>query len=178
MTPRQTLFTPDGTRSGPAHPEQLKDVRRTTCYLPNGERVLLEDNWSVVGHRPLGVQWTGATESDEDFELGLELPTLRGKTAKGLIVPGEPTQQERELHILKHVHYQPWCIICVRAKGRAGHHKRKELKRPVVQIDYSFASTLKELYRTMLTACDVSSGLIMCIVVPSKEASHYHVTSV
>ena len=60
VTPRHTLFTPYGARSGPAHPEQLKEVRRTTCYLPSGERVRFEEHWKVVGHRPLGVQWTGA----------------------------------------------------------------------------------------------------------------------
>ena len=132
----------------------------------------------MVGHRPLGVMWTGTTEFDEDFELGLELPTLRGKPARGLSVPSEPTQQERELHDLTHVPYQPWCTICVSAKGRADHHRRKELRSPVVQIDYNFASTHKELNRTILTCCDVTTGLVMCTVVPSKEVSNYHVTSV
>jgi hypothetical protein len=156
ITPRQALFTPTGARSGPAHPEELKNIRRATCYLESGEKILLEDSWRIDGHRPLGVQWTGTTEFEENFELGLELPTLRGKPARGLSVPYEPTQQEKELHDLTHVPFQPWCTICVRAKGRADHHRRKELRSPAVQIDYNFASTHTELNRTILTCCDVT----------------------
>ena len=48
----------------------------------------------------------------------------------------------------------------------------------MVQIDYNFAGTQRELNRTILTACDVMSGLVMCIVVPSKEVSHYHIVAV
>jgi hypothetical protein len=44
ITPRQALFTPTGTRSGPAHPEELKNIRRATCYLENGGKILLGDN--------------------------------------------------------------------------------------------------------------------------------------
>ena len=61
-TPRQALFTPTETRSGPEHPGELKNIRRTTCYLESGERILLEDNWRIDGHRPLGVHWTGTIE--------------------------------------------------------------------------------------------------------------------
>ena len=70
ITPRQSLFTPTGTKNGPAYLEELRSIRRTTCYLENGEKVLLEDNWRIDGHRPLGVQWTGTTELEDDFEFG------------------------------------------------------------------------------------------------------------
>ena len=99
----------------------------------------------MVGHRPLGVMWTGTTEFDEDFELGLELPTLRGKPARGLSAPSEPTQKERELHDLTHVPYQPWCTMCVRAKGRADHQQKQVLRTPVVHVDCNVASTYQEL---------------------------------
>ena len=32
--------------------------------------------------------------------------------------PGEPTSDERRHHGLTHLPYQPWCNICVRARGR------------------------------------------------------------
>ena len=47
-----------------------------------------------------------------------------------------------------------------------------------MQIDYNFASTHREMNRTILIACDVIIGLVMCIVVPSKEVSHYHIVVV
>ena len=94
MIPRCTLFTPHGTSHGPTHPEQLLDVRRTTCHLPNGEETILEDSWKVVGHRVLPVKWTGVTEFEEDVELGIELPPRHGKFAKGLTLPSEPPPQD------------------------------------------------------------------------------------
>ena len=177
VAPRCALSTPHGANSGPAHPDKLLDVRRTTCYLPSGEETILEDNWKVMGHRVLPMQWTGTTEFEEDVELGIELPSLQGRLAKRLTLPSEATQQEIELHKLTHVPHRPWCIICVRAKGRYTHHRRQGLRSPVVQIDYYFAGTQRELNRTLLTACDVATGLVMCMAVPSKEVSHYHVAS-
>ena len=116
VLPRSELFMPFGTVHGPTNPDKLKDTRRTTCYHDTGQEIRLEDNWKINGSRSLAAQWTGTTEFEEDVELGLELPTLLGKTAKGLSLPTEPTSQERELHNLTHVPYQPWCTICVRAK--------------------------------------------------------------
>ena len=31
--------------------------------------------------------------------------------------PDEPTSEERRQHGLTHLLYQPWCIVCVRARG-------------------------------------------------------------
>ena len=44
--------------------------------------------------------------------------------------------------------------------------------------DYNFASIQRELNRAILIAGDAPSGLVLCIVVPSKEVSHDHVASV
>ena len=85
--PRLALFTPLGTKNGPPQPDQLRETRRTTCYLPTGEQTPLEDNWKVEGHRTLAERWTGTTEFEENIELGLEAPTLRGKPATGLTLP-------------------------------------------------------------------------------------------
>ena len=49
VVPRCARYTPLGASHGSTHPEQLLDVRRSTCYLPNGEEAILEDNWKVVG---------------------------------------------------------------------------------------------------------------------------------
>ena len=46
------------------------------------------------GHRALPAQWAGTTECEAKPELGLELPTPRGKLAHGFTVPTEPTPQE------------------------------------------------------------------------------------
>ena len=64
--------------------------------------------------------------------------------------------------------------MCDRSKGRVDHHKKQTLRMLAVQIDYNFASTHHGINRSTLFACDVIPGLVMCIVVPSKEVSHYH----
>ena len=166
MVPRYALFTPRGTRNGPTNPDRLKEMRRTTCYLPIGEQTLLEDNWKVDGHRPLAIQWTGTTEFEENVEEPMEPPTTYGRVPQALQLPVEPTPQERELHNLTHLPFQSWCTICVKAKGRADHHRKKTIRMPIVQVDYNFASTEQERKLTILTACDVITGLVMCIVVP------------
>jgi hypothetical protein len=124
VVPRYALFTPHGTRNGPTNPDRLRETRRTTCYLPNGEQTLLEDNWKVDGHRPLTIQWTGTTEFEENVEEPMEPPATYGRVPTALQLPAEPTRQERELHNLTHIPFQSWCTIRVKAKGRADHHHK------------------------------------------------------
>ena len=91
---------------------------------------------------------------------------LLGRKAKGLKVPKEPTDQEREAHNMTHVPYATWCPICVKAKGKEDHHKTCVLKDPAIQVDFNFGGTSGSVLRVLLTACDVQTGLISATVVP------------
>ena len=76
IVPRRALFTPTGTRHGPAG-ANLKSVRRTLCFDALSRQTRHEDDWRTDGHRSLQEEWTGLT----------------GRKAKGLKVPKEPTDQ-------------------------------------------------------------------------------------
>ena len=42
--------------------------------------------------------------------------------------PGEPTSDERRHHRFTHLPYQPWCNVCVRARGRENRHESRSQK--------------------------------------------------
>ena len=44
--------------------------------------------------------------------------------------PDEPTSDERRHHGLTHLPYQPWCNICVRARGRENRHVSRSQNQP------------------------------------------------
>jgi hypothetical protein len=93
--------------------------------LEDGNETVLEDIWRVVGQRTFTLQWAGATEFEENVEESMEPPAIYGRVPEALQIPVEPTPQERELHNLTHIPFQSWCTICVKAKGRADHHKKQ-----------------------------------------------------
>ena len=43
--------------------------------------------------------------------------------------PDEPTSDQRRHHGLTHLPYQPWCNICVRARGRENRHVSRSQKK-------------------------------------------------
>ena len=85
----------------------------------------LEDNWKVVGNRTLAKQCRDTSELEEDVKLPLDPSVVCGRSPKELAVPTEPTPRERELRNLDHILRRPWCTLCVRAKGRISHLKKK-----------------------------------------------------
>ena len=59
---------------------------------------------------------------------------------KYLRQPKQPSKQERELHNMTHIPFQPWCVVCQEAKGRASQHKkqRASTKTSKIQLDYAY----------------------------------------
>ena len=58
--------------------------------------------------------------------------------------PDGPTCNERRHHGLTHLPYQPWCNVCVRARGRENRHVSRSQNQPgtpVIQCDYCFLTT-------------------------------------
>ena len=110
------------------------------------------------------------------FNEKIEQDTIdtNARPAKGLKTPGEPSLAERRLHELIHLPYRDWCPLCVRAKGRHGSSTKQIDGQPVVQLDYCFHSTHKDLpWQKILSACGVQTGMGLAVVVRSKGGSEY-----
>ncbi len=62
-TPRICLFTPMRVGRGPAHGDEVGNIRVTCGMFDNGERFYLEDDWktSVEPHAKQARHWTGVT---------------------------------------------------------------------------------------------------------------------
>ena len=72
----------------------------------------------------------------------VERPALRAKRA-----PHEPTDQEREDHMVSHVPYRAWCRHCVAGRGRSEPHQVREHSDdaiPEVAIDYGYLQPKEE----------------------------------
>ena len=69
---------------------------------------------------------------------------------RGMAVPETPSDKDREAHELTHLPTQPWCSVCVRARGVDERHlprpagERAEAQgvghMPVIQFDYACVS--------------------------------------
>ena len=72
--------------------------------------------------------------------------------------PDEPTSEERRHLGLTHLPYQPWCSVCVRARGRENRHVPRSQNQPgtpVIQCDYCFLKTEEDTPMvTVLLAID------------------------
>ena len=59
---------------------------------------------------------------------------------KGVAVPETPSDKDREAHELTHLPSQPWCSVCVRAKGLTNGISEGQ----VIQFDYAYLSSVNE----------------------------------
>ena len=94
--------------------------------------------------------WTGITEfsnrnedqnaSEEVQEAIPDDPEQLRETqpARGLPVPRQPSQHEREEHELTHLPFRAWCKTCVAAKARQAYHTKQPDRRDCLQLDFGF----------------------------------------
>ena len=81
---------------------------------------------------------------DEDLDESMPEPDA---APRGVAVPETPSDKDREAHELTHLPTQPWCSVCVRAKGVDERHLRRPAGEcveaqgvdhvPVIQFDYA-----------------------------------------
>ena len=95
-------------------------------------------------------KWTGITEfsnrnedrnaSEEVQEAFPDDPEQLRETqpARGLPVPRQPNQHEREQHELTHLPFRAWCKTCVAAKARQAYHTKQPDRRDCLQLDFGF----------------------------------------
>ena len=86
--------------------------------------------------------------------------------------PDEPTSAERRHHGLTHLPYQPWCNVCVRARGRENRHVSRSQNQPrthVIQCDYCFLKTQEDAPMvTVLVAMDTVYKQMVAIPLEKK----------
>ena len=97
--------------------------------------VLICPNEVVEGEDP------GHEELDESMPEPDAVP-------RGVTVPETPSDKDREAHELTHLTTQPWCSVCVRAKGVDERHLRRPAGEraeaqgvdhmPMIQFDYAY----------------------------------------
>ena len=76
--------------------------------------------------------------------------------------PKQPSKQERELHNMTHIPFQPWCVVCQEAKGRASQHKKQKAstKTSKIQLDYAYIRQPQDKEpTTILTWVESLTGL-------------------
>ena len=86
--------------------------------------------------------------------------------------PDEPTSDERRHHGLTHLPYQPWCNVCVRARGRENRHVSRSQNQPgtpVIQCDYCFLKTEEDAPMvTVSVAIDTVHKQMVAILLETK----------
>ena len=111
----------------------------------------------------------GSCAEDDEQAEGEEVPDVRAKTA-----PRGPSKSEREAHEATHMPYRSWCAHCVRGRGIASPHvekkddERKEMRRPVVSMDYCFMNKQDEDKATMIAVKEEKHGCVHASIVPGK----------
>ena len=112
----------------------------------------------------------GSCAEDDEQAEGEEVPDVRAKTA-----PRGPSKSEREAHEATHMPYRSWCAHCVRGRGIASPHvekkdddERKEMRRPVVSMDYFFMNKEDEDKATMIAVKEEKHGCVHASIVPGK----------
>ena len=111
-----------------------------------------QDSLNLQCHPVL--QETSDEDGDPSFDLvpgKEEVADTRGEPQasfqpKYIRQPKQPSKQERELHNMTHIPFQPWCVVCQEAKGRASQHKKQKAstKTSKNHLDYTADTTLPE----------------------------------
>ena len=85
--------------------------------------------------------------------------------------PKQPSKQERELHNMTHIPFQPWCVVCQEAKGRASQHRKKQAstKTSKIQLDYAYIRQPQDKEpTTILTWVESLTGLAGSLMTDKK----------
>ena len=161
------------------------DVFEVSAHVSSRPRSLLEKPVLICPNE------VGEAEEDPGYEELDESMTVPEETPRGMAVPETPSAEEREGHELTHVPSQPWCSVCVRAKGVDARH----LRRPpgeraedhgvdhllVIQFDYAYVSSgdARGQQVKMRTILDTSTGYGTACVIDVKGAGDkYSISSV
>ena len=137
-----------------------------------------KDSWNLQCHPVL--EEASEEESEPSFDLvpGREEvadaggePQSTSFHPKYLRQPKQPSKQERELHNMTHIPFQPWCVVCQEAKGRASQHKKQKAstKTSKIQLDYAYIRQPQDKEpTTILTWVESLTGLAGSLMTTKK----------
>ena len=105
-------------------------------------------------------------------------------TPKILPGPIQPSEVERQHHMVNHLPLAPWCELCVMGRGKDDPHLRcdfseKGEQRPVITLDFAFVRTTsasgetEQQYATTLVAVDADLFFVKVI---GKETTDHSAT--
>ena len=157
----------------------LRSVR--TCHL----------NSHSLSKKPVMICPNEVVEAEdpvhEELDESMPEPDV---VPRGVAVPETPSDKDREAHELTHLPTQPWCSVCVRAKGVDERHlrepagERAEAERvdhmPVIQFDYAYLSSVNEKGEQvrMRTILDTSTGYgTACVIDVKGGGDKYAISS-
>ena len=131
--------------------------------------------------------------SEDDSEPSFDLVPGRKEVAdaggephgsfhpKYLRQPKQPSKQERELHSMTHIPFQPWCVVCQEAKGRASQHRkqRASTKTSKIQLDYAYVRQPQDKEpTTILTWVESLTGLAGSLMTTKKGVTQAQLDAV
>ena len=148
----------------------------------------LEDGWNLHCH-PVFEE-----ASEDDSEPSFDLVPGRHEVADAggephsesfrptyLRQPKQPSKQERELHNMTHIPFQPWCVVCQEAKGRASQHRkqRASTKTSKIQLDYAYIRQPQDKEpTTILTWVESLTGLAGSLMTTKKGVTQAQLDAV
>ena len=159
------------------------DVFEVSAHVSSRQRSFLEKPVLICPNEVDEAEDPGYEELDESMTVPEEAP-------RGMAVPETPSVKEREGHELTHVPSQPWCSVCVRAKGVDARHLRRPAGRraedqgvdhlPVIQFDYAYVSSgdARGQQVKMRTILDTSTGYgTACVIDVKGGGDKYAISS-
>ena len=147
----------------------------------------LEDSWNLHCHPVFDEASEDDSEPSFDLVPGREEVADAGGEPHGsfrpayLRQPKQPSKQERELHNMTHIPFQPWCVVCQEAKGRASQHRRKQAstKTSKIQLDYAYIRQPQEKEpTTILTWVESLTGLAGSLMTTKKGVTQAQLDAV
>ena len=139
------------------------DVFEISAYMSSTSHGLPKKPVLICPNEVVEAEDPGREELDESMPEPDAVP-------RGVAVPETPSDKDREGHELTHLPTQPWCSVCVRAKGVDERHLRRPAGEraeaqgvdhmPVIQFDYAYLSSVSEKGEQvrMRTILDTSTG--------------------
>ena len=94
------------------------DVFEISAYMSSNSHGLPKKAVLICPNEVVEAEDPGHEELDESMPEP-------GAVPRGVAVPGTPSDKDREAHELTHLSTQPWCSVCVRAKGVDARHLRR-----------------------------------------------------
>ena len=147
----------------------------------------LEDSWNLHCHPVFEEASEDDSEPSFDLVPGREEVADAGGEPHGsfrpayLRQPKQPSKQERELHNMTHIPFQPWCVVCQEAKGRASQHRKKQAstKTSKIQLDYAYIRQPQEKEpTTILTWVESLTGLAGSLMTTKKGVTQAQLDAV